>query len=112
MTLIKLINSILEIARKTTTYKFATLLSIFDYVIDHPEEEPINNFHFIPIIYLARQFFSYYYPLSYYDFSQGTSTGLAIYSQINKKLKNNDKINDKLLLKALKSRAEGIVWIN
>ncbi len=112
MTLVKLINSILEIARKTTTYKFATLLSIFDYVIDHPEEEPINNFHFIPIIYLARQFFSYYYPLSYYDFSQGTSTGLAIYSQINKKLKNNDKINDKLLLKSLKSRAEGIVWIN
>ena len=112
MTLVKVINSILDVSKKTTTLKFATLLSIFDYVIDHPEEKSINNFHFIPIIYLAKQFLSYYYPLSFYKFSQGTPVGFAIYTYIRKRLKNSKKIIDKTLKKALKSKAEGIIWIN
>jgi len=112
MTLIRVINSILEVSQKTTTYKFATLLAIFDYVIDHPEEKPINNFHFIPLVYLARQFLSYYYPLSFYNFSQGTPSGFAVYTQIENSFKNNLNLEDTTLQKAVKSNAEGIVWIN
>lgn len=72
MTLIRDINNILEYGRKTTSYKHATLLGIFDFITEQPSEQPINNLHFIPIIYLARQFLSYYYPFSFYDFYQGS----------------------------------------
>ena len=71
MTLIRDINNILEYGRKTTSYKYATLLAIFDFITEHPSELPINNLHFIPIDYLARQFISYYYPFSFHNFYQG-----------------------------------------
>ena len=32
----------------------------------------MNNLHFIPIIYLARQFISSYYPFSFHNFYQGS----------------------------------------
>ncbi len=112
MTLIRVINSILDVSRKTTTYKLATLLGIFDYVIDHPEENSINNFHFIPIVYLAKQFFSYYYPLSFYSFSQGTPSGFALFTILDKNLKENETITNNLLIKAKNSKDKGIIWIN
>jgi len=54
MTLIRDINNILEYGRKTTSYKYATLLAIFDFITEHPSEHAINNLHFIPIVHLAR----------------------------------------------------------
>ncbi|GAI60520.1 unnamed protein product [marine sediment metagenome] len=71
MTLIRDINNILEYGRKTMSYKYATLLAIFDFITEHPSELPINNLHFILIDYLARQFISYYYPFSFHNFYQG-----------------------------------------
>lgn len=38
MTLIRDINNILEYGRKTTSYKYATLLAIFDFITEHPSE--------------------------------------------------------------------------
>jgi len=61
MTLIRDINNILEYGHKTTSYKYATLLAIFDYITEHPSEQAVNNLYFIPIVYLSRQFISYYY---------------------------------------------------
>ncbi|MHA1697392.1 MAG: HNH endonuclease domain-containing protein [Promethearchaeota archaeon] len=76
MNLLRDINSILEYGRKTTTYKFATLLSIFDYVFEFPSEPSQNHFHFIPVMYLAKRFLIYYYPFSFYpDIYQGGSSG-------------------------------------
>ncbi len=72
MTLIRDISNILEYGRKTTSYKFVALLGIFDYIAEHATEAPINNLHFIPLAYLAKQFVSHYYPISMYDFPQGS----------------------------------------
>ena len=71
MPLIKDINNILAYGSKTTSYKFVTLLGLFDYLVERPTEPPRNNFHFIPIIYLAKQAINYYYPLSFIDSYQG-----------------------------------------
>jgi len=48
MTLIRDINNILEYGRKSISYKYATLLELFDFITEHPSEQPINNLHFIP----------------------------------------------------------------
>jgi len=72
MTLIRDINNILEYGRKMTSYKYATLLAVFDFITEHPSEQTINNLHFIPIVYLARQFISYYYPFSFHNYYQGS----------------------------------------
>lgn len=115
MTLIRVINSILEVGHKTTTLKYATLLAMFDYIIDHPNEKPLNNFHLIPIIYLAKQFLSYYYPLSFTDINQGNlqeGKQLAVFNYIKSDLKENDKLKDATLKKAILSKEEGIIWIN
>jgi len=117
MTLIRDINNILEYGRKTTSYKYATLLSIFDYIVEHPSETPVNNQHFIPIVYLARQFISYYYPLSFYDYSQGNlqeGMNLKVFNHINdfrSKIKH-ENLNNKSIAKILSTKEDGIFWIN
>lgn len=118
MTLIRDINNILKFGKKASSYKYATLLGIFDYIIEHPNEKPINNFHFIPIAYLAKQFISYYYPLSFYNTYQGSfaeNKNLAIFNNINEfkneiaqapfKTQNN-------FIQILNSNERGIFWIN
>ena len=40
--------------------------AIMDYIIENPKEYPQNGFHNIPIIYLAKQWLYYYYPLTIY----------------------------------------------
>ncbi|MFW9880803.1 MAG: hypothetical protein ACFFG0_47685 [Candidatus Thorarchaeota archaeon] len=72
MTLNCYINNILEYRMKTTSYKYATLLGIFDFITEHPSEQPISNLHFIPTTYLSRQFISYYYPFFFHDFYQSS----------------------------------------
>ncbi|MHA1285087.1 MAG: hypothetical protein ACTSQP_21520 [Promethearchaeota archaeon] len=120
MGIIKDINNILKYGQKTTTYKYATLLAIIDYIIEHPSEASINNLHFIPIVYLARQFVFYYYPLSFYDFYQGSLASgkkLKIFKYINDlKLsieKESGNYRDKAFLSKITSLKEnGIFWIS
>jgi len=83
MTLIRDINNILEYGRKKTSYKYATLLAVFDFITEHPSEQAINNLHFIPITYLSRQFISYYYPFSFHNFYQGSLTADFILISMN-----------------------------
>jgi hypothetical protein len=56
MDVIKDISSILACGEMSTSYKHATLLALFDYIAEQPSEAAANNFHFIPIVYLTRQF--------------------------------------------------------
>lgn len=80
----------------SSTYKYALLSSILDYVIENPLEKPQNNFHFVPIFYLARQFLGYYHPLVLEGIRQGYSshseTGIAIEGIITNFIK---KVSDK-----------------
>ena len=117
MTLIRDINNIIEHGKTTTTYKFATLLGIFDYIVEHPSETPINNQHFIPIVYLAHQFISYYYPLSFYDYSQGNlrkGTNLRVFNHIIdfRSIIKREDLNNKSVAKILSLKEDGIFWIN
>lgn len=63
MDAISLIENILVYGSKETSYKYALLLSITDYLIEHANQKPVNNLHFIPIWYITKQFAIYYYPL-------------------------------------------------
>ena len=65
---------ILNSGTRNTTYKFGLLTSIVDYVIENPLERPMNNFHFIPLFYLSKQFLAYYYPLILEGVRQGPKT--------------------------------------
>lgn len=71
MNSIQLFEMILNSGVRTTTYKFGLLTSIIDYVIENPLEPPKNNFHFIPIFYLSKQFLAHYYPLVLSGVRQG-----------------------------------------
>ncbi len=117
MTLIKDINTILEYGKKTTSYKFITLLSIFDYIIEHPSDVPINNFHFIPIVYLAKQFLTYYYPFFFHDEYQENPSGgkLKIINYINEfyeKVNELDDIPQDIVTKIKTLQERGIFYIN
>jgi len=118
MTLIRDINNILEYGRKTTSYKYATLLAIFDYITEHPSETPINNFHFIPIVYLARQFISYYYPFSFYEFYQGSLAPdkklkvLFYIEEFKSELALKEDFSKEMLTKVRTLSEGGIFWIN
>lgn len=118
MTLIRDINNILEYGRKTTSYKYATLLAIFDYITEHPSELAINNLHFIPIIYLARQFISYYYPFSFHNFYQGSlaaDKSLRVLNYIDEfktKIRSGRNVTDKIHQKISTLKEAGVFWIN
>ena len=83
---LQMIELILNDGKKSSTYKYALLLSIIDYVIENPLENPMNNFHYIPLIYLAKQFLAYYFPFTLIQIKQGTysgsETGIAIATDI------------------------------
>ena len=118
MTLIRDINNILEYGRKTTSYKYATLLAIFDFITEHPSELPINNLHFIPIDYLARQFISYYYPFSFHNFYQGSlaaDKSLKVLNYIDEfklKIRLEGGNKNKIFRKIRSLEEGGIFWIN
>ncbi|MHA1222303.1 MAG: hypothetical protein ACTSP3_03370, partial [Candidatus Heimdallarchaeaceae archaeon] len=52
--------------KKSSTYKFALVSAIIDYIIEYPSEFPKNGFYNIPVIYLAKRWLYYYYPLMIY----------------------------------------------
>ena len=60
------VESVLFDEKKSSTYKFALMSAIMDYIIENPNEYPQNGFHNIQIIYLAKQWLYYYYPLMIY----------------------------------------------
>lgn len=57
------VEMILKHGDKSSTYKFALLKGLIDYIIEHPTEESKNGFHHIPVIHLAKAFLRYYWPL-------------------------------------------------
>ncbi len=61
------LESVLFDEKKSSTYKFALVSAIIDYIIEKPNEYPKNGFHNIPIIYLAKRWLYYYYPLMIYE---------------------------------------------
>jgi len=61
---------VLNSGLRTTTYKYGLLTAIVDYIIESSLEPPINNFHFIPIFHLAKQFLAHYFPLILVDIRQ------------------------------------------
>ncbi|MHA1330347.1 MAG: hypothetical protein ACTSR2_04635 [Candidatus Hodarchaeales archaeon] len=60
------IESVLFTEKKSSTYKFALVSAIIDYIIEYPSEFPKNGFHNIPVIYLAKRWLYYYFPLMIY----------------------------------------------
>ena len=118
MTLIRDINNILEYGRKTTSYKYATLIAIFDFITEHPSEAAINNLHFVPIDYLARQFVAYYYLFSFYSFYQGAlaaDKSLKVLNYIDEfklKIRSEGGFKNKILRKIRSLEEGGIFWIN
>ena len=75
MGVIKDISSILTCGEASTSYKHATLLALFDYIAEQPSEAAANNFHFLPLVDLARRFVGYYWPFSYTGVVQGKKLG-------------------------------------
>ena len=81
------------------------MLAIFDFIIDHPSELPVNNLHFIPIDYLARQFISYYYPFSFHNFYQcllAADKSLKVLNYIDEfklKIRSEGGVKNKILRK-------------
>jgi len=74
------VEMILKHGDVSSTYKFALLKSIIDYVIAHPTEDARNGFHYIPGIYLARQFMRYYWPLWRHEIPQNPTGRTAMAS--------------------------------
>jgi len=44
------VESVLFDEKKSSTYKFALMSALMDYIIENPNEYPQNGFHNIPII--------------------------------------------------------------
>ncbi len=72
------IEAILKFGSKSSTYKYALLKALIDYVIEHPTEDSENGFHYVPGIYLAKKFLRYYWPLWKSRIRQGSSERTAI----------------------------------
>jgi len=71
MNAIQMFERVLNSGTRTTIYKFGLLIGIVDYIIENPLEPPINNFHFIPLFHLTKQFLAHYFPLILEDIRQG-----------------------------------------
>ncbi|MHA1866720.1 MAG: HNH endonuclease [Candidatus Heimdallarchaeaceae archaeon] len=100
MNVAQMFELILSCGTKNTTYKYCLLTSIVDYVIENPEEPQVNNFHFIPIFYLTKQFLAYFFPLVLNNIKQGPGKkGLHPTTSIGKLVShyiNNDSVKDEL----------------
>jgi len=108
MNSIKVIERILQLGKKSSSYKYALLLGIIDYIVENPFEPSKNNFHFIPLFYIAKQYLAYYYPLVLEKIPQGTSSktklGIAVATDIDKFIiKNRAKNNFNFSIESSKS---------
>ena len=119
MGLIKDINNILEYGRKSSSLKYATLLSIFDYIIEHPSDVPINNFHFIPLVYIARQHICYYFPSIFTNIKQGTfqeGKKLSLIGYLEDFLgevkESPELLKDDFIKRMIGAKEKGFIWFN
>ena len=90
------VDSVLNQEHKTSTYKFALVCSLLDYIIENPDEQHKNGFHYLPLIYIAKRFLYYYYPLAVYKeggIKQTTNPGFAVYTKIYKFIKDSDYVD-------------------
>ncbi len=71
MSAMRSLESILEHGSRDSTYKFALISAIIDYLIEHPAQIPKNYWHFIPLWYVVLQFIGYYHPLILLKIPQG-----------------------------------------
>lgn len=111
------LESVLFDEKKSSTYKFALVSALIDYMIEKPNEYPKNGFHNIPIIYLAKRWLYYYYPLMIYEedgvrqgntqialskivreFSEKEANKQLVYSEPEDILKIKDKIESNYIL--------------
>ncbi|MFP4687815.1 MAG: HNH endonuclease domain-containing protein [bacterium] len=72
------VEAILKFGSKSTTYKYALLKAVVDYVIEHPTEDAVNGFHYISGIYLAKKFLRYYWPLWKHGIKQSSASRTAL----------------------------------
>ncbi len=87
MEIIRGFEHVLERESTSSTYKYALLAAIMDYVIENPAELPKNGFHYIPLIYIAKRYLYYYFPTVFPEFiKQGTSTTTVVQKEIKEKL--------------------------
>ncbi len=77
---------VLKREKISSTYKYALLTSIMDYIIENPAELPKNGFHYIPVLYLAKRFLYYYFPTTFPNIIEQSGTRLAIQKEITNRL--------------------------
>ncbi len=95
--------------RTTSTYKYALLCAIMDYVIENPGELPRNGFHYIPIIYLAKRFLLYYYPTTFPDIiiQWKTRKGARPGTKIQNLIQNYFKMGEQELVTSIRDHIDG-----
>lgn len=71
MNTVAAIEQVLSRGSKSSTYKLAVLRALVDFVIEHPGREPVNGFHFVPVVELARRALGYYWSLALSGIPQG-----------------------------------------
>ncbi len=117
MSLTRDIDSILKYGAKATTYKYATLLAIFDYIVSCPSEVPVNNFHFLPLVHFAKQFVMYYYPFSFSNIAQGRlaqGKQARIINYINEfreEICTNPVVEPESFKRILAAKEDGFKWM-
>ena len=92
------VDSVLFDEKKSSTYKFALMAAITDYILENPNEYTKNGMHYIPLIYLAKRWLYYYGPLLSWNkkgVKQTSSPKLAIRTSLEQYWKNS--LNPKLI---------------
>ena len=90
----------------------------FDFITEHSSEQAINNLCFTPIVNLARQFISYYYPFSFHNFYRGCLAADKFLKVLNynddfkAKIRLGGNIIDKIHQNFRTLKEEGVFWIN
>jgi hypothetical protein len=81
------ILNILEFGRATSTYKFALLRSIVDYIFENPNLTNSLGFQLMPLFDISKRFLEYYWQLKLEGISQASNESLAIWKFIDAYLK-------------------------
>ena len=87
------ILNILEFGRATSTYKFALLRSIVDYIFENPNLTNSLGFQLIPLFDISKRFLEYYWQLKLEGISQASNESLAIWNNIDTYLQEEKLAN-------------------
>lgn len=108
----RLIEAILAEGAMSSTYKYALLKAVIDYIIDAPTERDANGFHTIPAVYLARKFIEYYWPLWRNGISQAPGNGnLAINGYLQEFVRQASTMQLPFSLETPETVARLIPWL-